>query len=157
ATFTAGPLFGGTIARLGDFNGDTIDDFAIGAYQWGGVALTGRVFIIKGKVGFGSVVLPDTTNSIVIDGDATLTTPLFGYRIVGLGKFYGAPTTSGTTMIVGAPGTSAGTAGSEGRVYAFHGQNGSGGTISIGSADQVVVGPALKTRLGSVLSNLGPM
>jgi hypothetical protein len=153
AAYSNNALFGATIARLGDFNDDGSPDFAIGSHFFG-PGQNGRVVVVKGKpTGFGSIQLPDTTNTITIDADPALTTPQFGYRIVGLGHFY----SGGTTMIVGAPGTTALTAGSEGHLYAFRGQSGTGGAIAIGSADAVVAGNALKTRLGSVLSNLGPV
>jgi hypothetical protein len=45
----------------------------------------------------------------------------------------------------------------EGRIYAFRGQSGTGGAISIGSADAVVVGSAAAMRIGSALTNLGPV
>jgi hypothetical protein len=154
ATYANNALLGASLARLGDFNGDGIDDFAIGAHFYG-TGQNGRVIVVLGKSGFGSVQLPDSTNTITIDADPALTTPWFGYRIHGLGHFYNS--TGGTTMIVGAPGTSAGTAGSEGRLYAFHGQSGTGGLIPIGAADHVVVGGALKVRLGAVLAGLGPL
>ena len=60
----ANSLFGMTMARLGDFNGDGVDDFAIGAPQFNGTF--GRVVVVLGKSGFGGVTLPDATNSITI-------------------------------------------------------------------------------------------
>jgi len=147
-------LFGGSIARLGDFNGDGVQDFAIGANLFG-TAQNGRVVIILGKVGFpAALALPDAVNSIVIDADATLTNPNLGYRVLGLGHFYNA--TAGTTLVVSAPGGTAGQANSDGRLYAFHGQNATAnGAIPIASADASVVGPGLRARLGTVLTNLG--
>jgi hypothetical protein len=145
--------FGSSMARLGDFNGDGVDDFVIGAYQYG-TALQGRVIIVLGRTGFGSITLPDTTHTITIDADPAVTTPLFGYKMLGLGHFYG---TTGTTLIVSAPGNTTGTAGTEGRIYAFHGQTGTAGVIAIATADAVVVGPGANARIGTVLSNLGPM
>ena len=153
ATYSNNALFGAAIARLGDFNGDGVDDFAVGAHLYGSMQ-NGRVVIVLGKAGFGSVQLPDAANTIVIDADPSLPTPLFGYRILGLGHFYPG---AGTTLVIGAPGTTSGTTGSEGHIYAFRGQNGTGGVIPVGSADSVVVGNALQTRVGAVLSNLGPM
>ena len=72
----AGSAFGLSIARIGDFNGDGTDDFAFGAQQFkNGTNFVGRVVIVLGKAGFGSIGLPDTTNTITIDGDSTLTIP----------------------------------------------------------------------------------
>ena len=114
-------LLGTSMARIGDFNGDGINDFAIGARNY--ATFVGRVVIILGKAsGFASVTLPDTVNAITIDGDATLGRPYFGYRVLGLGHFY--PATVGTTLIVSAPGTPSSTTANAGHVYAFHGQAG---------------------------------
>ncbi len=52
------------MARLGDFNGDGVDDFAIGATQFGGATLPGRVVVVLGKVGFASFALPNAANTI---------------------------------------------------------------------------------------------
>jgi hypothetical protein len=138
---------------LGDFTGDGIDDFSISARGYGvGV---GRVVIIPGKsAGFASIALPDTTNAIVIDGNATLGRSFLGYRMVGLGHFYSV--SSGTTLVVSAVGSASSSPANEGNVYAFHGQTGTAGVISIASADAVITGPAV-SRIGIVLSNLGPM
>jgi hypothetical protein len=154
ATYNASN-FGLSMARLGDFNGDGIDDFAIGAANYNEVvARGGRVIIVLGHSGFSSVALPSTSGTIVIDGDAALARPYFGYRVVGLGHFYSV--TSGGTLVVSSPGGTTGTTNSEGRIYAFHGQAGSGGAIPVASADEVVVGPGAPARIGLALSNLGP-
>ena len=155
ATYS-GSILGASIARLGDFNGDGADDFALGANLFGGATQVGRVVVILGKAtGFGNITLPDPVNSIVIDGDPTVVTSQFGYRVLGLGHFYNA--TGGTTLVVSAPGNVASASGFEGRLYAFHGQNGTAGVIPIASADHAVVGPAGNNRIGAALSNLGPI
>src|SRR6185437_13068500 len=78
----AGSTFGISMARLGDFNGDGVDDFAIGASGFkNGASGVGRVVIVLGKAGFAGISLPDTSNSIVIDGDTSLTRPLFGNQV----------------------------------------------------------------------------
>jgi hypothetical protein len=99
--------------------------------------------------------LPDATNSITIDGDPALGKSTFGYSILGIGHFYAVA--AATTLVVSAPGIVSSPVSSAGHVYAFHGQAAGGGSISIGSADQSVVGPAAGMRIGLVLSNLGPM
>ena len=124
----AGRLSAAAIARLGDFNGDGIDDFAIGAS--GFAAGVGRVVVVLGRVGFAGVALPDAVNSTTIDGDSSLAFPLFGGRVVGLGNFYSA--TTGTTLIASASGFS-GLNSSAGHIYGFHGQAGSGGAIPLAS------------------------
>jgi hypothetical protein len=143
---------GGSIARLGDFNGDGIDDFAVGASTF--AAGVGRVVVILGKAGFASVTLPDAVDSITIDGDASLVFPLFGAHVLGLGNFYSA--TAGTTLIASASGF-AGLNSSAGHIYGFHGQTGSGGAIPLASADNTLTGPAANTDIGVVLANLGPI
>ena len=142
------------MARLGDFNGDGVDDFAIGANLFGGATQAGRIVIVLGKVGFASFALPNAANAIVIDGDPAVSTPQFGYRVLGLGHFYSG---TGTTLIASAPGNAAAASGNEGRLYAFHGQSGSAGAISSATANQIAVGPTGNNRIGAVLANLGPI
>jgi hypothetical protein len=153
ATYNASQ-FGLSMARLGDFNGDGINDFAIGARAF--ASSVGRVVIVPGKVGgwTSAIALPDSTNTIVIDGDASLGKSQFGYRVLGLGHFYS--TTSGTTLIVSAPATST-NPDNRGRIYAFHGQPGTAGAIAVSAADAVYVGSAAGTRVGLAVANLGPM
>jgi hypothetical protein len=152
ATYAAS-AFGASIARLGDFDADGIDDLVIGARNFNSYA--GRVIIVRGSAAFTSFNLPNTTRAITIDGDGTLGRPTFGSSVVGLGHFYTA--TAGTTLVVGAPGTSSSPTANAGRVYAFHGQSGTGGAIALSSADHVIAGPASGAYLGQVLSNLGPV
>ncbi len=149
--------FGVSLARLGDFTGDGVDDFAIGVSAY--ASRRGRVIIVPGKLGgigdaMGKIMLPDTANTITIDGDPTVTRGIFGYKVLGLGRFYTA--TTGNTLVVAAPGTSNGTNPSnEGRVYAFHPQAGSGGAIALSTADATMVGPGKPARVGIILTNLG--
>lgn len=154
ATYAA-TNFGLSITRLGDFDGNGVDDFAVGASAY--ATRVGRVLIVRGKAGgIGNITLPDTTKTITIDGDATLTRAIFGYRVLGLGHFYSV--TTGTTLIVSAPGTSNGTnPDNEGRIYAFHGQSGTTGAIAIASADEELVGPGKPAQIGDELANLGPI
>jgi hypothetical protein len=154
ATYAAS-FFGFSMARLGDFTGDGIDDFAIGARSYN--ASVGRVIIIKGKpkaVGFTSVTLPDATNAITIDGDTALGKPFLGYRVLGLGHFYSG---TGTTLVISSIGTSTSTPANQGQVYGFRGQSGTGGAISIATADDRILGPSAGARIGEVLTNLGTM
>jgi hypothetical protein len=148
----AASAFSASMARLGDFNGDGVDDFAVSARNYN--TFVGRVVIVLGRAGFTSFALPDTTRVITIDGDATLGRPTFGSSLVGLGHFY---TTAGTTLVVGAPGTASSPTANAGRVYVFRGQTGTGGSIALSAADQMIVGPASGTQIGLVLSNLGPI
>jgi hypothetical protein len=152
ATYAAS-AFAASMARLGDFNGDGTDDFAIGARNFN--ASVGRVVVVLGRTGFTSMTLPDTAHSITIDGDATVGKASFGASVVGLGHFY--TSTAGTTLIVGSPGTASSPTANAGRVYAFHGQGGTAGAIPLASNDQVITGPAMGTFVGQVLSNMGPL
>jgi hypothetical protein len=153
----ASSSFGSSIARLGDFNGDSIDDVAIGSPNFGGSGvLRGRVTIILGATGFTSVAVPDAARAIVVVADPALNATFFGSRVVGLGHFYGG---SGTTMVVSAPGFVSGTvmSANEGRLYAFRGQAGTGGVINATAADAIMVGAAAQMRIGTTLANLGPI
>jgi hypothetical protein len=152
----AASFFGYSMTRLGDFTGDSVDDFAIGVRSYN--SGVGRVVIIPGKAagGFASVSLaPNSANAIAIDGDATVGKPFFGYNMVGLGHFYTA--TGGTTLVVSGVGSTTSAPANSGRAYAFHGQTGVGGAIDVLSADNVIIGPASGARIGQVLTNLGPM
>ena len=149
----SGSLFGSAMSRLGDFNGDGIDDFVIGSPDFNSSTFVGRVTIILGSATFTSVALPNTSQAIVIDGDPTLTFAAFGQQVLGVGHFYGGP----TTLIVSAPGFAGAPSSTQGRIYAFHGQTGTGGAISLASADALVVGAAAGRRLGVVLADLGPI
>jgi hypothetical protein len=153
ATYVNGNL-GLSMARLGDFDGDGINDFVLGASAFN--TRQGRVVIVRGSATFSSFTLPSTTRAITIDGDATLNRTQFGGAIVGLGTFYSP---GGATLIVSAPGlgNTTSTSANEGRVYAFRGQSGAGGTISLSSADNSIVGPGKAAKIGEVLVNLGPI
>ena len=150
--------FGNSIAPLGDFDGDGVADFAIGAPLYN--TRVGRVVVIYGRTGFTSLALPDATNTraLEIGGDPGAITkkPTRHCQSRSLGHFY--TLTSGTTLVASATGLGAPSNASdnEGRIYAFHGR-GPGAAIDASSADNVRVGPAKGAELGQVLSNLGPV
>ena len=155
-TSYASSSFGTVMSRLGDFNGDGIDDFAVGAPNFGGSpTFKGRVTIILGaSAGFTSLALPSPTRAITIDADPALATPFFGTRVLGVGHFYPG---SASTLIVSAPGVTSATipSNNEGHIYAFRGQTGTAGVIDPTTADAVVAGSTKGQRLGAVLANLG--
>jgi hypothetical protein len=148
----AASVFGISMARLGDFDGDGTDDFAIGGPAFN--TRVGRVVVVYGRSGFATITMPDTTHTLEIGGDATLVRTQFGTSIVGLGHFYTA--TIGTTMVVSATGVGDATNASDnqGRIYAFHGR-GPGAPIDVTAADNVRVGTTKGARSGQNLTNLG--
>ena len=149
----AATQFGASLARIGDFNGDGVDDFAVGAVGYNGGR--GRVVVILGRSGFSAATL----NVMTIDGDpaypavgTTFGGGAFGGAIVGMGRLYA--NTSGTTIAVSAAG--AGTA-SAGRVYAFHGITGSSAAINATAADNFVEAPVTGGNYGGSLALVGAL
>jgi hypothetical protein len=140
-TITLDATFAGTIpirplARLGNFDGAGADDLALGSRTHG---TTGSVIVIKGSSSFGSITLPDATNTIQIDGPEA-TGGQFGFTVLGIGQFYPS---AGPTFITSAVAAST--------LYAYRGQ------ATVPSApDDVVVGPTGQ-RYGATLGLLGPM
>jgi hypothetical protein len=135
---------GSWMARLGDFNGDGVDDFAAAAPSFNGGR--GRVVVVLGRSGFSSASL----NLQTIDGDAAYATGTFGGAVLGMGRFY--VTTPGTTLVVSANAAGANTSG---RVYAFHGIPGTSAAITATSADAFVDGPIDTANYGSSLGLMG--
>jgi hypothetical protein len=147
----AGSQFGSAIDRLGDFDGDGVADFAISAPLYS--SRVGRVLVVYGRAAFTSFSAPNTTRALEIAADPALARSQFGIALVGLGHFYSA--TTGTTLVVSAPGLAVQPSDNAGRIYAFHGR-GPGVPISATSADNVIVGPAAGALIGTQLTNLGP-
>jgi hypothetical protein len=149
----ASSAFGASLAPLGDFDGDGVDDFVIGAPGFN--TLVGRVVVIYGRTGFTSFGLPDTTRALEIGANPTLNRSQFGLAVVGLGHFYSG---SGTTLVVSAPGlgSATSTSSNEGRIYSFSGR-GPGAAIDATAATNVKVGPGKPAKIGQTLTNLGPV
>jgi hypothetical protein len=99
-------LFGQIIARLGNFDGSGSDDLGISAFIYNPAtgASAGRVVVVKGSSSFASVTLPDTANTIVIDGE--MAGDRFGRAMQGLPD---------GTMVVSSPRAN----GQAGKLYAF--------------------------------------
>jgi hypothetical protein len=144
-------LFGIPLARLGDFDGDGADDFAVGALYYNGRA--GYLAVIYGGVRDGvpfpsAITLPQALGSRAqaVAGDVPL--GRFGWTIVGLGRYYtGSP---GTSLIASASRVNA----EAGRVYAFSGPL-SAATVQASSANHSIDGPAATDRLGYSMALLG--
>jgi len=126
----AGTFFGGTLTRLGDFNGDGVDDFAVGCNSYAGGR--GRVVIVLGKAGFSAA----SANLMTMDGDPAYPTGTFGGTVLGIGRFF--TNNGGNSLVVSA--TAAG-ANNRGRVYAFEGITGTTAAINATMANTFVEGP----------------
>jgi FG-GAP-like repeat/FG-GAP repeat len=131
---------GFTITRLGDFNADNIDDFAVGApfYSSGG-----RISVIYGVANgsaFGTVSLPADYNTRALEISVGTTS---GQTLAGLGRYYAG---GGTTLVGGAPA-------SAGRALAFHGLAAQVGPVT--TADQTFTGPLTGGRASFGLGFLG--
>jgi hypothetical protein len=139
----SGSRNGASVAGVGDYNGDGIDDFGVGATLYGG---TGRLSVVYGVAQgqpFGTagvITLPTDygTKAVQINGSSGA----FGQRVVGLNRFY---TGGGSTLVATA--TLA-----NGAADAFHG-------LSVASAvttpDQTFAGPVAGGRTGLGLAFLG--
>jgi hypothetical protein len=136
-----GLIAGHGLARLGTFDSDGSDDFAI-SYS-GSSSNTGAVIVVKGGASFASLT-PDSTNSILFTG--AVAGGVFGGGVMGIGRFYGS--SSPMTMIVGA--TVAGTS------YSFTGVSPAGGVATTASADDTTVGVGAD-RYGTPIGFLGPL
>lgn len=135
---------GFSVGRVGDFNNDGVDDFAVGAPQYNGGV--GRVSVIYGVAQgkpFGTsgvITLPADygTKAVQIDGLGGAQ----GARINGIGRFYAG---GGTTLLTNAPA-------GDGKALAFHGLI---GASAITAADQTFAGPLAGGRTGIGLAFLG--
>lgn len=140
----SGSQNGFTITRLGDFNGDATDDFAVAAPFYGGSL--GRVSVVFGvPVGtaFGTVSLPADYGTRALEIDNTGGTNNFGQTLVGMGHFFA---TGGSTLVAGAPGTL-------GNVFAYHGLAGQASPVTV--SNQSFAGPNTGGRTGFGLAFLG--
>jgi hypothetical protein len=96
---------GFSIARLGDFSGDGVDDFAVGAFGYD--SYNGLVAVVLGKNQATEGGLPDRitlptafgTDAIRLDGDTSAAQ--FGYHLIGLGNFYAGD--NARSLVVSAP------------------------------------------------------
>jgi hypothetical protein len=126
---------GGSLSRVGDFDGDGVDDVAIGLPFWGPDGLTGYVAVLRGRTTLsGTVTLPGAVGTTIsksvtaILGEVGVTSG-FSSPMVGLGPFY---STRGSLV-------ASAWQGSPRRVYAFDGQIGdASGQIAAAGADNTI-------------------
>ena len=146
ATFSGGvnSIFRRAMTRIGDFNGDQIDDLAIGFRLH--AASLGAVVIVKGSASFGSMTIPDPSAVNTIEIDGTLATGQFGISVVGINQFFPSP--AGQALVVGAPIVRG--------IYAFRGQAPVSGMLTAAGADDSVIGPTAN-QYGINLGFLGQL
>lgn len=142
AGFDVSSVNGFAITRLGDYNSDGVDDFAVSAPFYAGGGRISVVYGVPNGTPFGTVSLPADygTRALEIDSSGGTTT---GQTLAGLGRFYGG---GGTTLVAGAPA-------SAGNGLAFHGLSAQVGPIT--TADQTFAGPLAGGRTGFGLGFLG--
>jgi hypothetical protein len=147
----AASQFGIAIERLGDFDGDGVNDMVITAPQYS--SRLGRVAVVYGRTGFTSFMLPNTTRALEIGPNPSLARTQIGQAAVGIGHFYSG---AGTTLVVSATGLITPPSDNEGRLYAFRGR-GPGAAIDALVTDHLIYGDATNMLIGSQLTNLGPV
>lgn len=156
-TSPSDPLFtygytGVALARLGDFNNDGYDDFAVAADGYNNTTFNGYVAIILGgpdtTTGWdlpSTITLPDDVGTSALAIKGTVANGALGWSLLGLGGYFGLA--SGDALVAGAM--------LKDIVYAFAGQEGdANGEIAISEADDTLTG-AGTTRLGNSLALVG--
>jgi len=141
----AGSAFGFPIQRIGDFNGDGVDDLAIGAPF--AKSLDGSLAVVFGSSSAATISLPTDFGSraVRIDGVAG-SQSRFSTALAGFGSYY--TTTAGRTLLASANF-------GLGDVYAFHGQAGTGGLIPIAESDHTFDGFSSAGDTLGVLRSIG--
>lgn len=141
--------FGASIARLGDYNGDAIDDFAIGAFHYGNG--NGQVIVVLGSTSLPKdISFPEAINSGAASAINGASAGWFGYAIVGLGKMQGLFSTPGLGVVEVWTATT-------GKIYSFTGTTGS--SLASSAAVSVYTGAAGEYvgKYGLMpLGNVGP-
>jgi len=140
----SGSLNGFTIRRLGDFNGDGVDDFAVSApfYGAGSVGKVSVVYGVPAGTAFGTVSLPADYGTRALELNPPSGTA-FGQNLIGLGRYY---STGGSTLVGAAPDGA-------GSVFAYHGLASQVSPVS--TPDQAFAGPNAGGRTGFGIAFLG--
>ena len=141
---------GGTLASLGDIDGDGYEDLAVGAGQEdSGGAAAGAVYIVSGKS------LLDDYDELNIDAVATAiilgeaSDDTLGSALGGGQDFDG----DGTPDVL--MGAAYNGIEDEGAAYVFYGSDALTGTLDAGSADAVLVGGGANDRIAAELGFAG--
>lgn len=146
-----GALFGTPVARIGDFNGDGADDFAIGGAYYANS--TGYVAIVFGvpagtplpsSVSFPAALSAGTGQAIV----GAATGGRFGTQVFSLA---GYSATTGSTLLVSAPRLN----GSAGRVYQINGPIGASKLNLATASAAATFDGAVNSRFGTSIATVG--
>jgi hypothetical protein len=127
--------FGWAISRIGDFDGNGVDDFVLGTPYYGGS--DGHLAIVLGKAGglSSQITLPSGfgTDAVEILGSAG---SMLGYSTLGIGHFYG--NAKNTALVASAIGIGAGT----GALLAFQGAENLPKSLDVSTRAAYATGPA---------------
>jgi hypothetical protein len=155
-SFASTSSLGFAIARLGDFSGDGVDDFAVGAFGYDNY--NGLAAVVLGKKQATEGGLPDSitlptgfgTDAIRLNADANA--GQFGYRLLGLGNFYTGDVARSLVVSVPRYNTNAG------MLLAYRGTSSS--PLATGAAAHSVAGSSAEFMgFANVVAmgNLGPL
>ncbi|MFQ5508020.1 MAG: Calx-beta domain-containing protein [Leptospirillia bacterium] len=142
---------GYSLASGADFNGDGIDDLAVGAF--GGAAGAGRVYVFYGTTNWPAVIdLSATSADLAITGRAGGDN--FGAAIALSGDVNGD---GFADLLASAPRENVGAAARAGRTYMFGGGSVLPATMGVDSADLVFNGVQASGLAGSTLTTAGDL
>ncbi|HEY1537443.1 MAG TPA: integrin alpha, partial [Polyangiaceae bacterium] len=135
------------ITRLGDFNNDGVDDFAVSAPFYANLGRVSVVYGVPKGTAFGAgspgtVSLPADYGTRALEIDYSSGTTSIGQTLVGVGRLYA---NGGTTLVAGAPDGA-------GSASAFHGL---GQVGPVTAPDQTFASPVSNGRTGFGLAFLG--